>query len=108
MLSASIDSIAPVGEMGLIVGQPRSAPVNALPDIDLPVLRKVAFDRLMRTDAQICPRGYRSVVEALGQRLGESRAERQRVAGRCLTLKGKLNDIVEGVTAVGNVREEIE
>ena len=108
MLLASIDPVAPVGEMGLITGQPRSATVNALLDSNLLVLRKVAFDRLMRTYSQICARVYRSVIEALGQRLGESRAERQRVAGRCLTLEGKLNDIVEGVTAVGNDREETE
>ena len=108
MLLAIIDPVAPVGEMDLITGQPRSATVNALLDSNLLVLRKVAFDRLARTGAQICARVYCSMVEALVQRLGESRTERQRVAGRSLTLKGKLNDIVEGVTALGNDQEEIE
>ncbi len=56
MLLASIDPVAPLGEMGLITGEPRSATVNALLDSTLLVLSKVAFPRLMRTDAQICPR----------------------------------------------------
>ncbi len=106
MLLASIAPVAPVGEMGLITGQPRSATVSALCDSNLLVLRKVTFDRLMRSNGKLCVQVYRSVIEAMGQRLGESRAERQRVGLRRTELEGKLSEFAEEV-AIGNGSEEV-
>jgi CRP/FNR family transcriptional regulator, cyclic AMP receptor protein len=89
---ATIIPVAPVGEMGLITGQPRSANVDASEACTLLVLRKTAFDRLMRSHADICVRVYRSVIQTLSQRLRESdsqqraalaeHAERERVLGQ--------------------------
>ena len=106
MLLASIDPVAPVGEMGLITGQPRSATVSALRDSNLLVLRKVAFDRLMRSNSQLCVQVYRSVIEAMGERLGESRSERQRAMRRRRELEGKLHEIEEQFVSAGNGLEE--
>ena len=105
ILLANIDPVAPVGEMGLITGQPRSATVSALCDSNLLVLRKVTFDRLMRSNGKLCVQVYRSVIEAMGQRLGESRAEGQRVVLRRTELEGKLGELVEEA-ATGNGLEE--
>lgn len=102
MLLASIDPVAPVGEMGLITGQPRSATVSALRASNLLVLRKATFDRLMRTNAQLCVQVYRSVIETLGQRLGESRIERHRVSQRRSELEAKLSEIEAQVVAMSD------
>jgi CRP-like cAMP-binding protein len=102
MLLASIDPVAPVGEMGLITGQPRSATVSALSDSNLLVLRKVAFDRLMRSNSQLCLQVYRSVISTLHRRLGESRVERARAVNRRSTLEEKLDEIEEQVFAMNN------
>jgi CRP-like cAMP-binding protein len=51
-----IATIAPVnlvGEMGLFTGQPRSATVRAAENSNLLVLKKVAFERLMRNNTTI-------------------------------------------------------
>jgi hypothetical protein len=48
---------------------------------------------------------YRSVIEAMGQRLGESRAEVQHVVLRRTELEGKLGELVEEA-ATGNGLEE--
>ena len=105
MLLANIDPVAPVGEMDLITGQPRSATVSALCDSNLLGLRKATFDRLMRSNGKLCVQGYRSVIEAMGQRLDESRADGQRVVLRRTELEGKRGELVEEA-ATGNGLEK--
>ena len=90
ILLASINPVAPVGEMGLITGQPRSAVVVALEDCNLLVLRKVAFDRLLRSNAQLCTQEYSSVIETMAQRLAASRIEQQLARQRRAVLEQKL------------------
>ncbi len=91
--------------MDLITGQPRSATVSALRDSNLLVLRKVTFNRLMRSNGNLCVRVYRSVIEAMGQRLGESRAESLSGVLRRTEVEGKLGEFAEEV-ATGNGLEE--
>jgi putative ABC transport system ATP-binding protein len=97
LLLASIDPVAPVGEMGLITGQPRSATVSTLSDSNLLVLRKVAFDRLLRSNVQLCIQVYRSVIGAVGQRLAESRVSQHRNE-----LEQKLSEVEDQVVAMSN------
>ena len=92
ILLASINPVAPVGEMGLITGQPRSATVHALRDCNMLVLRKVAFDRLLRSNAQLCTQVYSSVIETMAQRLAASRIEQQLARQRRAVLEQKLTD----------------
>ncbi len=91
--------------MDLITGQPRSATVSALRDSNLLVLRKATFNRLMRSNGNLCVRVYRSVIEAMGQRLGESRAESLSGVLRRTEVEGKLGEFAEEV-ATGNGLEE--
>ena len=91
--------------MDLITGQPRSATVSALRDSNLLVLRKATFNRLMRSNGKLCVRVYRSVIEAMGQRLGESRAESLSGVLRRTEVEGKLGEFAEEV-ATGNGLEE--
>ena len=91
--------------MDLITGQPRSATVSALRDSNLLVLRKVTFNRLMRSNGKLCVQVYRSVIEVMGQRLGKSRVESQRVVLRRTEVEGKLGEFAEEV-ATGNGLEE--
>ena len=91
--------------MGLITGQSRSATVSALRSSNLLVLRKATFNRLMRSNGKLCVQVYRSVIEVMGQRLGESRAESQRVVLRRTEIEGNLGELAEEVTT-GNGLEE--
>ena len=91
--------------MGLITGQSRSATVSALRSSNLLVLRKATFNCLMRSNGKLCVQVYRSVIEVMGQRLGESRAESQRVVLRRTEIEGKLGELAEEV-ATGNGLEE--
>ena len=93
ILLASIDPVDPVGEMGLITGQLRSATVSASSDCNLLVLRKVVFDWLMRNNIDPCTRVYSSVIEMLGRRLDESRGERGRMERNRVELEIKLNEV---------------
>ena len=69
---AEISPVAPVGEMGLITGQPRSATVRARESSRLLVLKKVAFERLTRQNPEVCRHVFANVVQILEQRLAAS------------------------------------
>ena len=90
ILLASINPVAPVGDMGLIIGQLRSATVDALRECNMLILRKVAFDRLLRSNAQLCTQVYSSVIETMAQRLAASRIEQQLARQRWAVLEQKL------------------
>jgi putative ABC transport system ATP-binding protein len=69
---AVVKPVAPVGEMGLITGEARSATVKVIERAKLLVLRKAAFDSLMRSHGPICLQVYCNVVQIMGQRLQAS------------------------------------
>ena len=65
-------------------------PVDALRDCNMLVLRKVAFDRLLRSNAQLCTQVCSSVIETMAQRLAASRIEQQLARQRRAVLEQKL------------------
>ncbi|MEW6753503.1 MAG: cyclic nucleotide-binding domain-containing protein [Candidatus Latescibacterota bacterium] len=80
---AAIDPGASVGEMGLVTGQPRSATVRALRESNLLGIRKIAFDRLLRSDGRICRRVYANVIRTLVERLQESQVKQRQAEEEC-------------------------
>ena len=95
---ASLAPVTPVGEMGLFTGQPRSATVRAVEKCTLLVLKKAAFERLIRQTPAMSRPVYRNVVQTLQQRLAESR--RQRDVSR--------RDVDELEAKLASMREETE
>ena len=71
---AQIEPVAPVGEMGILTGQPRSATVRARQRSTVLCLRNAAFEGLMRKHLAIARQVHRNVLETLKARLQESRA----------------------------------
>ena len=59
---AAIAPVAPVGEMGMFTGQPRSATVRVMEKSTLLVVKKVAFERLTRQSPQINRQVYGNVL----------------------------------------------
>lgn len=93
-------ALALVGEMGLVVDQPRSSTIDALKNCNLHIWRSVAFSRWMRSGTQLYAPVYRSVIETVSriarQFVGQSRAilERKRAEIKhpfaVLTFKGAI------------------
>ena len=73
---ASLVPVTPVGEMGLFTGQARSATVKVAEKSTLLVLKKAAFERLVRQTPAVSRPVYRNVVQTLQQRLEKSRSQR--------------------------------
>ena len=96
----SIQPVAPVGEMGLMTGRPSSAMVGALGHNNLPLLRKVALERLMRGNAKLCIRVCGSLLKALAQRKGASRIGTQLAGQRQAVLEWKLAEVEDQVAAL--------
>lgn len=92
---ATIDPVAPVGEMGLITGQARSATVRALEKSSLLVLRKPAFERLMRGNVQICRQVYGNVIDILATREQEARVRHLEAEGELGSLEDQLTRMRE-------------
>ena len=92
---AAIAPVAPVGEMGMFTGQPRSATVRVMEKSTLLVVKKVAFERLTRQSPQINRQVYGNVLLTLDRRLKESRSQ-QSGADRELQ---QLEDEIEAVKA---------
>ena len=97
---ATIAPVAPVGEMGLITGQPRSATVKVLDSSNLLVVKKLAFDRLMRSDGQACLQVYRNVMQTLWARLLESKEQHVHAEEENNDLIGKLEAIEKEIQAL--------
>ena len=70
----SVEPVAPVGEMGLFTGQPRSATVRVTQPSTLLVLKRAAFARLCRQQPEIYRHVNRNVIHILVQRLQDSRS----------------------------------
>ena len=90
---AGVDPVALVSEIGLVVGQPRSAMVDALKNCNLRTWRSVAFIRWMRSNAQLCAPMYRSVIETVVQRWAVSRIARKLVGQSRAILERKRAEI---------------
>ncbi len=58
-----------VGELGLIDGQPRSATVRAVTDLDLAVLERAALTRLIQEQPEIACRLLASILASVSLRL---------------------------------------
>lgn len=65
---AKVASVNPVGEMGLFTGQPRSAIVRSSADSNLLVLKKAAFERLMRQNVGTNRSVTRNIIRVLHRR----------------------------------------
>ena len=92
---ATLSAVTPVGEMGLLTGQPRSATVKVTEKSTLLVLKKAAFERLMRNTPAMTRPVYRNVVQTLHQRLGESRNQREESERELHELEAKLASMRE-------------
>ena len=79
--------------MGLLTGQPRSATVKVAEKSTLLVLKKAAFERLMRNTPAMTRPVYRNVVQTLHQRLGESRNQREVSQRELHELEAKLESM---------------
>jgi CRP-like cAMP-binding protein len=66
---ATIEPIAPVGEMGLITGEPRSATVIVSDKATLLIFNKLHFDNLMRRHPDIELTISRNLITTLSHRL---------------------------------------
>jgi len=100
---ATIDPAVPVGEMGLITGQPRSATVRAMVDSNLLVIKKTAFDRLMRSNGEICSKVYRNVIQTMAERLQESKKRQRAADGEQIEGEARLEEVME---QIATMREE--
>ena len=88
---ARVIPVSPVGEMGLFTGQPRSATVCVSADANLLVLKKVAFERVIRQNESIS----RSIIRVLHKRQLDG-VEQNAVARRELAeLEAKLESMRE-------------
>ncbi|MCZ6634303.1 MAG: cyclic nucleotide-binding domain-containing protein [bacterium] len=72
---ARIDPIAPVGEMGIFTGEPRSADVIALEPSNMLVLSKAKLLSLMRRHPDIEIAISRNLIATLSQRLRDANNE---------------------------------
>lgn len=97
---ATIVPVAPVGEMGLLTGQARSATVRVRDRASLLVLRKASFERLIRQHARIAGRVYRNVIHILDQRIQATDGERLRG-------EAELHGLRERLEAVRRETEEL-
>lgn len=100
---ATVEPAAPVGEMGLITGQPRSATVRAATRANLLAIKKAAFDRLMRSNGEIRMRIYRNVIETMVKRLQDSKKMQRAAEEECVQREDELQETIGRIEAM---REE--
>ena len=72
---ARIDPVAPVGEMGIFTGEPRSADVIAIEPSNMLVLSKARLLSLMRRYSDIEIAISRNLIAILSQRLRDANTE---------------------------------
>jgi CRP-like cAMP-binding protein len=77
---AEITPVAPVGEMGILTGEPRTATVIAKAPSSLFVIRRIDLELLMKRDLDIAMVVLKNFSQTLSLRLGDSDAalEKQR------------------------------
>lgn len=101
---AEVAPVAPVGEMGLITGQPRSATVVVAEKANLLVIKKVAFDRLIRQSGEFCAQVHRNVIHTLSQRLRGTRLRAGAAAAELAELEAQLDRLKEEIQAMRGSR----
>jgi len=94
---AQIDPVAPVGEMGMLTGQPRSATVRAHQRSTILSLRKAAFEGLMRKHLAIARQVHRNVLLILATRLVEAHDNHDQEQARLHELERRLERAQEEV-----------
>ena len=66
---AALKPVTTVGEIGIVIKQPRSATVRATKDSNILSIRKSHFDSLIREDKDIRITIYRNIIEILSDKL---------------------------------------
>jgi putative ABC transport system ATP-binding protein len=97
---ASVTPVAPVGEMGLITGQPRSATVVVAERVNLLAIKKTAFDRLNRQGGEICAQVYRNVIQTLSHRLRATRSQAHASGAELAELEARLARAKEEIESI--------
>ncbi len=90
---AKVAPVSPIGEMGLFTGQPRSATVRSSADSNLLVLKKVAFERLMRQNVGINRSVSRNIIRVLHQRRLDGADQNAAAHGELAALEAKLESM---------------
>lgn len=98
---ALIDPIAPVGEMGIFTGEPRSATVLAKEACNLFVLGRAHLEALLRRNPDIELAIARNLIRTLAQRIRDANKE-------IAYLNGLFSDQEEGEEAFKKKVEEEE
>ncbi len=91
---AQINAVAPVGEMGLFTGEPRSATVLARASATLLVLHKMHLDQLMRRNPDIELIISRNLIRILSERIRNANQEIAHL-GRLIADQGAGADTAE-------------
>ncbi|MDP6779125.1 MAG: cyclic nucleotide-binding domain-containing protein [Candidatus Latescibacteria bacterium] len=78
---ARIDPIAPVGEMGIFTGEPRSATVVTSQPSTFLVLSKPQLDSLLRRNPDVELAISRNLIRLLSQRIREANRELAHISG---------------------------
>ena len=103
---ATIAPVSPVGEMGLFTGQPRSATVRVAEDSKLLVLKKVAFERLMRQSVSINRSVSRNIIRTLHQRRLDNEGQSRQARDELEKLEGQLEGMREEMKALQAPEED--
>lgn len=69
---ATVTPVAPVGEMGILTGEPRTATVLARTESSVLVIRRVELESMMKRDLDISWTIMRNFSQTLSQRLSDS------------------------------------
>ena len=66
---ATVEAVSTVGELGVVMRQPRSATVDALTQSNTFVIPRTQFELLMQKDPDMQVKVFRNVIEILGQKI---------------------------------------
>ena len=103
---ATITPTNPVGEMGLFTGQPRSATVRVAEDANLLVLKKAAFERLMRQSVSVNRSVSRGIIRTLHQRRLDNEEQSRAARDELHELEAKLASMREEIKTLQGTGEE--
>ena len=66
---ATVEAVSTVGELGVVMRQPRSATVDAMTQSNTFVIPRTQFELLMQKDPDMQVKVFRNVIEILGQKI---------------------------------------
>lgn len=93
---AVIEPIAPVGEMGMFTGEPRSATVVAREAATFLVVQKVRLDNLLRRNPDLELRVSRNLIRILSDRLRGANTEISHLQGLLADQDAGQEQLLEG------------